>query len=59
MLAAVEPEIPVTDRGVHEVAMMGLGRAGMGVRPEVAAAHAHALLGNGARLLKGSNDPDL
>jgi hypothetical protein len=59
MLTAIEPEVPVADGGVHEGAMMGLGRAWMGVRPKMAAAYAHALLGNGTCELKGSDDPNL
>jgi len=53
MLAAVEPEIPVADRGVYEDAMMGLARARMGIRPEMAAADAHALQRNRLHLLQG------
>ena len=59
MLAAVEPEIPVADCGVHEGAMMGLGRAWIGVWPKMAAADAYALFGNGACQLKGADDPYL
>ncbi|HRD77676.1 MAG TPA: hypothetical protein PK264_17360, partial [Hyphomicrobiaceae bacterium] len=59
MLAAVEPEIPVADRGVYEDAMMGLARARMGIRPEMAAADAHALQRNRLHLLQGPDELDL
>ncbi|XYD08079.1 hypothetical protein R1A27_24010 [Methylobacterium sp. NMS12] len=59
MLTAIEPEIPGTDRGVHEGAMVGLGLRRMGVRPEVAAADAHPLDRDGARLLQGPDELDL
>lgn len=59
MLAAIEPDIPAAHWSVHEGAMMGLGLAGMGVWPEMAAADAHALNRNGAGLLQSVDDLDL
>lgn len=43
MLAAIEPEIPTSDGGVHEGAVMRLGRVRMSVRPEMTARDTHAL----------------
>lgn len=48
MLTAIEPEIPAADRGVHKGAVMGLGRARVGLRPKVPAGDAHPLERNGA-----------
>lgn len=59
MLAAIEPEIPVADGGVHKSAVMGGGLARMGVRPEMAAADAQALDRNGPCLLQRPDDLDL
>ena len=59
MIAAIEPEIPVTEGGVHKGTMMRVSRISMNVGSEMPAVHAHALHRNGVGLLQRVDDLDL
>lgn len=52
VLAAIDAEIILAEGCVHEIAMMRIGRIGMGEGAEIAAADAHALDGNVAVFLQ-------
>ena len=56
MIRAIQPQGGIAEGGIDEGAVMRSRRIVMDMRAKMAAGQAHALHGDGARLLQGTDD---